>query len=102
MKSKIKKGDQVIVIAGKEKGKRGEVLQVFPSTSRVVINDVNVVKRHVKAQSGYPGQIVEKEAPIHISNVALWNEAEGRIAKIGYMATDEGKVRIDKRSGNPI
>lgn len=98
-KSRIKAGDTVIVTAGRDKKKIGKVLRVFPAKGLVTVEGVRVVKRHQKPTGDQPGTIVRKEAPIDISNVAYWNEAEGRRAKIGYAIQDGKKVRIDRASG---
>ncbi len=97
---KIKRDDTVVVLAGKNKGSTGRVLKVLPVKSRVIVEGVNVIKRHVKAQGDTPGRIVEKEASLHISNVALWNTEEGRCIKAAWSYVEEDgkrkKVRIDK------
>jgi len=95
--NKIRKGDQVIVITGKYKGQRGEVLRV--AADRVVVQNINVVKRHTKPnpQANQPGGIVEREAPIHLSNVALFNSATGKGGRVGFKALGDGrKVRVFK------
>ena len=101
-KFKIKQGDMVKVIAGKDKGRTGKVLRVLRSDARIVVEGLNMVKRHQKPTAEQPGQIVEKEAPLHISNVALWNADESRTVKVGYQVIDGKKVRVDRKSGNPI
>jgi large subunit ribosomal protein L24 len=100
-KLKIKRDDTVIVIAGKHKGKTGKVVRVLPLEGRVVVEGVARVKRHVKAQGGNAGQIVEKEAPIHVSNVALY--VDGKRVKVGYKVGDDGeKVRVDRKTGAAV
>lgn len=102
-KFKIKRGDTVVVIAGKEKGKHGRVLKMLPDEGRLVVEGVALVKRHQKPVGEQPGQIVHKEAEIHISNVALWNEAEQRRIKVGSRILEDGrKVRVDRKSGAQI
>ena len=102
-KLKIKKGDRVVVLAGRDKGKRGEVLKVIPTESRAVVQGVNVVQRHQKQSAQQEGGIVSKEAPIHISNIAIEDPADGSPARVGYKFTDDGrKVRFAKRSGEVI
>ena len=102
-KYKIHSGDTVKVIAGKDKGRTGKVLRVDTGKGRVFVEGVNMVKRHQKAAGDQPGQIVEKEASLHISNVAYWNADDNRTAKIGYTRTEEGaKVRVDRKSGAQI
>ena len=99
-KLRIKRDDTVIVITGKDKGKVGRVLRVMPEDDKVVVEGVRRVKRHQKPTGEQPGTIVEKEAPIHISNVALWNAAEGRRVRVGYKVGDDGKkVRVDRSTG---
>lgn len=102
-KCRIKRDDTVIVITGKEKGKVGRVLRVLPEDEKVVVEGVRRVKRHQKPVGEQPGTIVEKEAPIHVSNIALWNAKENRRVKVGYKVGDDGKkVRVDRSTGNPI
>ena len=99
-KFKIKKDDVVVITTGKHKGRTGRVLRVLTEKNRVVVERVNLVKRHVRAQGDRPGGVVEKEAPIHISNVALWNQDESRVVKVGWRFEADGrKVRFDKKTG---
>lgn len=98
-KLKIRRDDMVIVIAGKHKGKTGKVVRVQPLESRVVVEGVARVKRHMKAQGEQAGSIVEKEAAIHVSNVALWSVEEGRRVKVAYAVGDDGgKVRVNRKT----
>jgi large subunit ribosomal protein L24 len=95
--NRIRKGDQVIVITGKYKGQRGEVLRV--AEDRVVVANINLVKRHTKPnpQANQPGGIVEREAPIHLSNVALFNDSTGKGGRVGFKTLADGrKVRMFK------
>lgn len=105
-KVKIKKDDTVKVIAGKDKGHIGRVVRVVPGSdpndTRVVVEGANRVKRHVKPTGDRSGGIVTKEAALHISKVMLWNAAEGRRVRVAYKVDDGKKVRIDKKTGNPI
>lgn len=101
-KMRIRSGDQVKVIAGKDKGKVGRVLRVLPKKGKLVVEGVARVRRHNKPVGDQPGGIIEKEMPIDVSNVALWNEAEGRTVKVGYQVTDEGKIRVDRKTGAAI
>ena len=97
---KIKRDDEVIIIAGAHKGRTGRVVRVLRDRSSVVVERVNLVKRHVRPRGDMPGGIIEKEAPIHISNVALYSAEEGRPVKVGWKKLDDGrKVRYDKRTG---
>jgi large subunit ribosomal protein L24 len=101
---KVRKGDDVIVLAGRDKGKKGNVLRVLRDEDRVVVQGVNVVKRHTKPSAAQPGGIVEREAPIHVSNVAHVDPADGKPTRIGFKFLDDGqrKVRFAKRSGEVI
>ena len=102
-KLKIRKGDKVVVITGKDKGKSGEVLRVHPKEERLVVQGVNMVKRHTKPAMGNPGGIVEKEATIHISNVAHIDPKSNKPTRVGYKALQDGrKVRVAKRSGEVL
>jgi large subunit ribosomal protein L24 len=100
---KIKKGDHVIVIAGRDKGKHGEVVEMLPKESRALVRGVNVVRRHQKQTAAQEGGIISKEAPIHISNLALEDPKDGKPTRIGFKFLDDGKkVRFAKRSGEVI
>lgn len=102
-KFKIRKDDTVIVTAGGNRGRVGRVLRVMPDSAQVVVERVNVVRRNVKPQADRPGGVVEKEAPISVSNVALWNSADERRVKVGLRVGDDGsKVRFDKRTGQTL
>jgi large subunit ribosomal protein L24 len=102
-KRKIKKGDRVVVLTGKDKGKRGEVLKVLPAESRVVVQGVMMVKRHTRATPRSEGGIVTKEAAIHISNVALIDPSSDLPTRVGFKVLEDGrKVRVAKRSGEVI
>jgi len=102
-KFKIRKGDQVIVTTGRDKGKRGEVLRVLRAESRVLVQGVNMVKRHQRPSAASPGGIVEKEAPVHISNVAHIDPSTGRPTRVGFKTVEGGrKVRVARRSGEVI
>jgi large subunit ribosomal protein L24 len=103
VKLKIKKGDKVIVITGRDKGKQGEVLRVLRAESRVVVQGVHVVKRHTRQSAGNPGGIVEKESAIHVSNVAHVDPKSGKPTRVGFKTLDDGrKVRVARRSGENI
>lgn len=102
-KMRIKKGDEVIVITGKDKGKKGSVLKVVPSTRRVLVQGVNMVKRHTRPTSASPGGILEKEAMLDISNIAHIDPKLDKPTRIGYRVLDNGrKVRFAKLSGEVI
>ena len=101
--NRIRKGDQVIVITGKYKGQKGEVMRI--AEDRVVVQNINLVKRHTKPnpQANQPGGIVEREAPIHISNVMLFNSATGKGERVGYKTLDDGrKVRTYRAGGEVV
>jgi large subunit ribosomal protein L24 len=102
-KLKIKRGDQVVVLAGRDKGKHGEVVKVFPSEARVVVQGINMVRRHQKQSPSQEGGIIAKEAPIHVSNLAIEDPKDGEPTRIGFKTLDDGrKVRFAKRSGEQI
>ena len=99
----IKKGDKVVVIAGKDKGKVGTVLEVLRKEDRVVVEGVNIIKKHVKNSQDAPqGGRVEKEAAIHVSNVALQDPETGKPTRVGFSGEGKDKVRIAKKSGKEI
>ena len=103
MANRIKKGDQVIVIAGKDKGKKGDVVRV--DGDRVVVSNVNIIKRHTKPnpQAGAAGGVVEREASMHISNIALFNPASGKGERIGFKVLEDGrKLRVFRSSGEAL
>ena len=99
MSSKIKKGDNVMVMTGKDKGKTGEVLSVLPAKERLLVRGVNIVKRHTKPSQTAPGGIVERESTVHVSNVALIDPTSNKATKIGFRVLEDGrKVRFSKSS----
>jgi large subunit ribosomal protein L24 len=103
MAAKIKKGDKVVVIAGRDKGKSGEVVQVMPTEGRALVRGVNLVKRHTKQTAQSEGGIITKEAPIQLSNVAIADPKTGKPTRVGFKIMDDGrKVRVAKRSGDLI
>ena len=103
MRARLKKGDKVSVISGRDKGKSGEVLKVFPKKNRVIVQGVNMVKRHTKPSSGAPGGIIDKELPIHGSNIAHSDPKSGKPTRIGAKFLEDGKkVRYAKKSGEII
>jgi large subunit ribosomal protein L24 len=102
-KLKIKKDDNVVVISGRDKGKQGKVLRVFPAEARAVVQGVHVARRHSKPSMGDPGGIVEKELKIHVSNLAHIDPQTNKPTRIGYKFLDGGrKVRVARRSGEVI
>jgi large subunit ribosomal protein L24 len=103
-KLKVKKGDRVVVITGRDKGKEGEVLKVLPSESRLIVQGVNVAKRHTRPSAANPsGGILDKELSIHISNVAHLDPKSGKPTRVGFKLLESGrKVRVARRSGETI
>jgi large subunit ribosomal protein L24 len=102
-KLKIKKGDTVVVISGRDKGRSGEVLRVFPADARAIVQGVHLARRHTKPRMGQPGGILEKELSIHISNLALIDPQSGKPTRVGYKFLEDGrKVRVARRSGEVI
>ena len=102
-KLRVKKGDDVIVLSGKDKGKKGSILKVFPKRQRVLVQGVNMAKRHTRPSAAGPGGIIEKEMPLHVSNVAHVDPKSGAPTRVGYRVLDDGrKVRFAKRSGEVI
>jgi len=103
MAAKIRKGDNVIVLTGKDKGKTGEVLSVKPAEAKAVVQGINMVKRHTKPTQFQAGGIVEKEAAIAISNIAIVDPKEGKATRVGFKTLEDGKkVRVAKLSGEVI
>lgn len=100
-KMKIKKGDKVIVIAGDDKGKTGEVLKAMPKEGKVVVQGINLVKRHTKPSQTNPGGIVTKEAAIQVSNVAVV-DSNGKASKVGFKVVDGLKKRVARKTGEVI
>ncbi|MBO7257579.1 MAG: 50S ribosomal protein L24 [Alphaproteobacteria bacterium] len=100
---KIKKGDQVIVITGRDKGKTGEVTKAMPKENKVLVSGINLVKRHTKPTQENAGGIISKELPIHVSNVALIDPKSGKATRVGIKVEKDGsKVRVAKKSGEVI
>ena len=103
MAAKIKKGDKVVVLAGRDKGRSGEVVQVMPLEERALVRGVNIVKRHQRQTGTQEGGITSKEAPIHLSNLAIADPKDGKASRVGFKIQDDGrKVRVAKRSGDLI
>jgi large subunit ribosomal protein L24 len=102
MAAKIKKGDKVVVLTGRDKGRSGEVFEVRPSESRVLVRGVNIVARHQRQTAAQQGGIIRKEAPIHVSNVALADPKDGKPTRVGFKMVKGGKVRVARRSGEQI
>lgn len=103
MARRIRKDDEVVVLSGREKGKRGKVLRVYVVRQRALVQGVNMIKRHTRPAAGQPGGIVEKEAPLHVSNLAHVDPGGGGPTRIGFKRLEDGrKVRFAKKSGEVI
>ena len=106
MAAKIKKGDKVVVLTGRDRGRTGEVIEVRPTEGRALVRGVNLVKRHQKQSASQEGGIISKEAPIHLSNIALADPKDGKPTRVGFKYVgkddDRKKVRVAKRSGVEI
>ena len=99
---KIRKGDKVVVLTGKDKGRSGEVLQVLPKEDRAVVRGVNMVKRHQRQTQAQEAGIINKEAPVHLSNLAIADPKDGKPTRVGFKIDGDKKVRVAKRSGVSI
>jgi large subunit ribosomal protein L24 len=103
MAAKIKKCDKVVVLTGRDKGRSGEVVQVMPREERALVRGVNMVKRHQRQTMNQEGGIISKEAPLHLSNLAVADPKDGKPTRVGFKVLDDGrKVRFAKRSGDLI
>ena len=104
MANKIRRDDEIIVLTGKDKGKQGKVLKVIPAANRLIVEGVNLIKKHQKPnpQLGEAGGIVEKEASIHVSNVAIYNSKTGKADRVGFRLEGEKKVRFFKSDGELV
>ncbi len=103
MAARIRKGDRVVVLSGRDKGRNGEVLKVLPSEDRAIVQGVNSVRRHQKQSQTQEGGIISKEIPIHMSNLALEDPKDGKPTRVGFKTLNDGKkVRFAKRSGEVI
>jgi large subunit ribosomal protein L24 len=106
MAAKIRKGDKVMVLTGRDKGRTGEVIEVRPAAARALVRGVNLVKRHQKQSAAQEGGIISKEAPVHLSNLAIADPKDGKPTRVGFKFVGEGrdrkKVRFAKRSGVEI
>ena len=101
-KLKVKKGDKVVVITGRDKGKRGEILKVLRDENRVIVQGINLAQRHQKQSMSQEGGIVQKELSIHVSNVALIDPKSEKPTRVGYKMDGERKVRVARRSGEAL
>lgn len=102
MAAKIKKGDNVIVLTGKDKGKTGQVLKVIPSETRALVQGINLMRKHQKQTQTQDGGIITREAPIHLSNIALVDAKDNKPTRVGFKIEDGVKKRVAKRSGEVI
>ena len=103
MAAKIKKGDNVVVLAGRDRGNSGEVLQVMPKEERAIVRGINLVKRHQAQSQRQEGGIITKEATIHLSNLAVKHPTTGKAVRVGFKVLEDGrKVRVAKGSGDQI
>ena len=103
MAAKIKKGDKVVVLTGRSKGRTGEVIQVMPTENRALVRGVNMIRRHQKQTASQEGGVISKEAPIDLSNIAIADPKDGKPTRVGFKVLEGGKkVRVAKRSGEQI
>ena len=101
-KFKLKKGDEVIVLAGKDKGKKGKIIKMIPKQMKAIVSEINRVKKNQKPDNNQPGGIIDKEMPIHISNLSYFDPQQNKGIKIGFKIIDNKKVRINRSSGKEI
>ena len=100
---KIRKGDNVVVLSGKDKGRSGEVLRVMPKEDKAIVRGINIIVRHQRQTQAQEGGLIRKEAPIHLSNIALADPKDGKPTRVGFRVEADGKkVRVAKRSGEVI
>ena len=102
IKIKLKKGDEVVVLAGKDKGKKGKIIKILPKKNKAIVSDINKSKKNQKPDNNQPGGIIDKEMPNHISNLSFFDSASNKCVRIGYKVVKEKKVRINKSSGKEI
>ena len=101
-KFKLKKGDEVIVLTGKDKGKTGKIVKMIPKQMKAIVSEINRVKKNQKPDNSQPGGIVDKEMPIHISNLSFYDSQQKKGVKLGFKFIDNKKVRINKLSGKEV
>ena len=101
-KFKLKKGDEVIVLAGKDKGKTGKIVKMIPSQMKAIVSEINKVKKNQKPDNNQPGGIIEKEMPLHISNLSFYDASLKKGVRVGFKFIKEKKVRFNKQSGKEI
>ena len=102
IKTKFKKGDNVLVVSGKDKGKSGSILSIFPIKNKAIVKGINIVKKHQKPDKKSSGGIIEKELPVHISNLSFISIKDGKKTKIGYKIENNKKIRFEKKTGEVI
>ena len=102
IKFKLRKGDEVIVLTGKDKGKTGKIVKMFPKQKKAIVSEINKVKKNQKPDNNQPGGIIEKEMPMHISNLAFYDANQKKGIKLGYRLDNDKKIRINKSSGIEI
>ena len=102
IKIKLKKGDDVIVLAGKDKGKTGKIVKIFPKLMKAIVSEINRVKKNQKPDNNQPGGIIDKDMPIHISNLSFYDPELKKGVKIGFKLDNNKKIRINKSSGKEI
>ena len=101
-KLKLKKGDEVIVLAGKDKGKTGKIIKMLPKNQKAIVSEINKVKKNQKPDNNQPGGIIDKEMPIHLSNLSIYDSVLKKNIKVGFKIIDNKKVRYDKSTGKEI
>ena len=101
-KFKLKKGDEVILLAGKDKGKTGKIVKMIPNQMKAIVSEINKVKKNQKPDNNQPGGIIEKEMPLHISNLSFYDPELKKGVRIGYKLNNDKKIRINKSSGKEI
>ena len=101
-KFKLRKGDEVIVLVGKDKGKTGKIVKMIPKQMKAIVSDINKVKKNQKPDNNQPGGIIDKEMPIHISNISFYDAQQKKAVKIGFKLENNKKIRINKTSGKEI
>ncbi len=101
-KFKLKKGDDVIVLSGKDKGKKGKIVRMLPKIDKAIVSDINKVKKNQKPDNNQPGGIIEKDMPIHISNLSFFDTSANKATRIGFKISKDKKIRINKASGKEI
>ena len=101
-KIKLKKGDEVIVLTGKDKGKTGKIIKMIPKRMKAIVSEINKVKKNQKPDNNQPGGIIDKEMPLHISNIAFYDPELKKPVKVGYKTLNDKKIRINKKSGKEI